>query len=234
METKNIVVVHGAFVDGSGWLGVYKILKQKGYHVSVVQNPTISLESDVAATQMILDEQSGPVVLVGHSYGGVVITEAGNHPKVDALVYINAFAPDKGESVNKLIANPPPGAPVAPILPPQHGFLFLDKGRFANSFAADVDRELVDFMARSQVPWGVEALAGEISDPAWRHKPSWYLLVADDKMIPLSAQQFMCTRMGATSSQVGGSHATYVANPRAVANLIEIAAKSPKVAAAAR
>jgi pimeloyl-ACP methyl ester carboxylesterase len=231
---KNIVLVHGGLVDGSGWFGVYKILKQDGYNVSVVQNPTITLAGDVEATNIVLDEQPGPVVLVGHSYGGAVITQAGNHPKVDGLVYITAFAPDKGESVNTLIANPPPGAPVPPILPPKSGFLFLDKSKFAASFAGDVDPEFANFMAISQVPWGVDALGGEITDPAWKHKPSWYLLVSDDKMIPLPAQQFMCTRAGSTSAQVGGNHAIFVSNPRAVANLIETAAKSPKAAAATR
>jgi pimeloyl-ACP methyl ester carboxylesterase len=231
-KINNIVLVHGGFVDGSGWFGVYKILKQSGFNISIVQNPTISLAGDVETTNMVLDEQPGPVVLVGHSYGGAVITQAGTHPKVGALVYITAFAPDKGESVNKLIANPPPGAPVPPILPPKNGFLFLDKSKFAASFAGDVEPELANFMANSQVPWGLDALSGEITDPAWRHKPSWYLLVSDDKMIPLPAQQFMSTRAGSTSTQVGGSHAIYVSNPRAVANLIETAAKSPKVAAA--
>lgn len=236
MENKvnNVVLVHGGFVDGSGWLNVYKILKQDGYHVSIVQNPTISLEGDVAATNMVLDDQPGSVVLVGHSYGGAVITQAGTHPKVEALVYITAFAPDKGESVNTLIANPPPGAPVPPILPPKDGFLFLDNSKFAASFAADVDPEIAEFMADSQVPWGVNALGGQITDPAWKHKPSWYLLVTDDKMIPLPAQQAMCTRAGATFSQVSGSHAIYVSNPRAVANLIETASKSPKLAGATR
>lgn len=228
---NNVVLVHGGFVDGSGWLGVYRILKQDGYNVSIVQNPTISLDGDAAVTKMALDEQPGPVVLVGHSYGGAVITQAGTHPKVEALVYITAFAPDKGESVNALIANPPPGAPVPPILPPQDGFLFLDKSKFAASFAGDVDPELADFMARSQVPWGVDALSGQIADPAWKHKPSWYLLVTDDKMIPLPAQQFMCKRAGAQSAQVGGSHAIYVSNPRAVANCIETAATSQRLAA---
>lgn len=230
-KINNVVLVHGGFVDGSGWLGVYKILKQKGYDVSIVQNPTISLEGDAAVTKMALDGLQGPAVLVGHSYGGAVITQAGTHPKVEALVYITAFAPDKGESVNTLIANPPAGAPVPPILPPQDGFLLLDKSKFAASFAADVDPALAEFMAVSQVPWGVDALGGQITDPAWKHKPSWYLLVADDKMIPLPAQEFMCKRAGAQSAQVGGNHAIYVSNPRAVADCIETAANSVKLAA---
>ena len=163
LKATNVVLVHGGFVDGSGWEGVYKILTKDGYTVSVVQNPTISLADDVAATKRIVAAQNGPVVLVGHSYGGVVITEAGNDPKVARLVYITAFAPDRGESVSTLIKNPPPGAPVPPILPPQDGYLFLDKAKFPASFAGDVDNERAAFMANSQVPWGVDALSGTIS-----------------------------------------------------------------------
>jgi pimeloyl-ACP methyl ester carboxylesterase len=229
---NHIVLVHGGFVDGSGWLGVYDILRQDGFTVSVVQNPTISLEDDVAAANLVLDMQAGPAILVGHSYGGAVITQAGNHPKVAGLVYITAFAPDKGESVNALIANPPPGAPVPPILPPRNGYLFLDKAKFAASFAGDVDAHAAEFMADSQVPWGVNALAGAITDPAWKTKPSWYLQVTDDRMIPIAAQRFMSKRAGSKVSEVPGSHAIYVSNPRAVANLIEAAAKAVSQTAA--
>src|SRR6266550_3037880 len=196
---RNVVLVHGGFVDGSGWQGVYDLLKSDGFNVSVVQHPTLSLEGDAAATRMVIDAQDGPVVLVGHSYGGAVITEAGNDEKVAALVYIAAFAPDKGESVNTLIANPPPGAPVPPILPPQDGFLFLDREKFAASFAADVSADQAAFMADSQVPWGVEALNGAISEPAWRMKPSWYLVSTEDRMIPPPAQRAMAERAGATA-----------------------------------
>jgi len=229
-NSLNVVLVHGGFVDGSGWLGVYNILKKDGFNVAVVQNPTLSLIGDVAATKLVIDEQPGPVILVGHSYGGAVITEAGIDPKVKGLVYITAFAPDKGESVNTLIANPPPGAPVPPILPPKDGFLFLDKVKFPASFAGDVDASMAQFMADSQVPWGLDALSGQITNPAWKTKPSWYLLVTDDRMIPLPAQQFMSQRAGSTTMQVPGSHAIYVSNPRAVANLIETAAKGVLVA----
>ena len=229
-NNPNVVLVHGGFVDGSGWMGVYNILKKDGFNVSVVQNPTLSLAGDVAATKLVIDEQPGPVVLVGHSYGGAVITEAGTDPKVVGLVYITAFAPDKGESVNALIANPPPGAPVPPILPPNNGFLFLDKAKFPASFAGDVDVKTAEFMADSQVPWGVDALGGQITEPAWKSKPSWYLLVTDDKMIPLPAQQFMSKRAGSTTTEVPGSHAIYVSNPSAVAKLIETAAKGVLVA----
>jgi pimeloyl-ACP methyl ester carboxylesterase len=225
---NNIVLVHGGFVDGAGWRGVYDILKKDGFNVGIVQNPTISLAGDVSATKMVIDAHPGPVVLVGHSYGGAVITEAGTHPKVAALVYITAFAPDEGESVNSLIANPPPGAPVPPILPPKGGFLFLDKAKFAASFAGDVEPKTAAFMADSQVPWGVDALAGAITRPAWKSKPSWYLQVRDDKMIPYPAQQFMAKRAGATVAEVPGSHAIYVSNPGAVAGLIEQAASGVK------
>jgi pimeloyl-ACP methyl ester carboxylesterase len=228
--TRNVVLVHGGFVDGSGWEGVYQLLKKDGYKVSIVQNPTLSLADDVAATKRILALQDGPVVLVGHSYGGVVITEAGNDPKVERLVYIAAFAPDKSESVAALIKDPLPGAPVPPILPPQEGFLFLDQEKFHASFAADVDAQLASFMADSQVPWGVGALSGTISEPAWRHKPSWYLIATEDKMIPPAAQQFMSKRAGSTVAEAKGSHAIYVSQPRAVASLIERAAEGVEMA----
>ena len=220
----NIVLVHGGFVDGSGWQGVYDQLTADGHRVAIVQNPTLSLAGDVTATHQILDGLDAPVVLVGHSYGGAVITEAGNHPSVAALVYITAFAPDKGESVNTLIADPPPGAPVPPILPPRDGFLFLDRDKFAASFAADVPAAQAAFMADSQVPWGVDAPGGAISEPAWRTKPSWYLLVTDDRMIPLPAQRAMSERAGSTVSETPGSHAIYVSNPGVVAAIITRAA----------
>ena len=229
---KNIVLVHGGFVDGAGWEGVYKILKKDGYNVTIVQNPTISLEDDVAATKRILAGQDGPTILVGHSYGGAVITEAGNDPKVAGLVYITAFAPEKGESVASLIKDPPPGAPVPPILPPQDGYLFLDKAKFPASFAADVDAEKAAFMADSQLPWGVEALSGTISEPAWKAKPSWYLVVPEDRMIPPAAQRAMSKRAGSAVVEVKGSHAIYVSNPEVVAALIEKAAKGVKASSA--
>jgi pimeloyl-ACP methyl ester carboxylesterase len=222
----NVVLVHGGFVDGSGWQGVYSRLKKDGYDVSIVQNPTLSLEDDVAATKRVIDAQSEPVTLVGHSYGGAVITEAGNHPNVARLVYIAAFAPDKGESVETLIADPPPDAPVPPIVPLEDGFLALDREKFSDSFAADVDAEEAAFMADSQVPWGVEALGGKISEPAWRNKPSWYLVATEDKMIPPPAQRQMSERAGSTVVEAEASHSVYVSQPAAVAELIEEAAKA--------
>jgi len=225
IPVNTIVLVHGGFVDGSGWEEVYKILKRDGYNVSIVQNPTISLADDVAVTKRVLATQNGPVILVGHSYGGAVITEAGNDPKVAGLVYVAAFALDDGESVSSLIKDPPPGAPVPPILPPQDGYLFLDKAKFAASFAADVDPEKAAFMADSQVPWGVGALSGTISKAAWRSKPSWYLVATEDKMIPPPAQRLMSKRAGSTAVEIAGSHAIYASQPNAVAKLIETAAE---------
>ncbi len=226
----HVVLVHGGFVDGSGWEGVYRILREDGYNVSIVQHSTASLSGDVAATKLVLDALDGPAILVGHSYGGVVITEAGHHPKVAGLVYIAAFAPDKGESVESLIQNPPPGAPVPPILPPRDGYLFLDKAKFHASFAADVDEEKAAFMADSQMPWGVEALSGAISKPAWNAKPSWYLVATEDRMIPPAAQRAMSKRAGSTVVEEEGSHAIYVSKPEAVAEIIEAAAKGVHVA----
>src|SRR6202048_3262571 len=229
-NVKNVVLVHGGFVDGSGWAGVYKALKKDGYTVTIVQNPTISLADDVAVTKRALAAQNGPVILVGHSYGGVVITEVGNDPKVAGLVYVSAFAPDKGESAASLIKNAPQGAPVPPILPPQDGYLFLDKAKFPAAFAADVSSDVASFMADSQVPWGVEALSGAITQPAWRIKPSWYLVTTEDKMIPPDAQRAMAKRAGSTVVEVKGSHAVYVSQPQAVAHLIEQAATGASAA----
>jgi pimeloyl-ACP methyl ester carboxylesterase len=228
-----IVLVHGGFADGSGWQGVYNLLKD-GYSVRIVQEPNLSHEGDVAATKLIIGAQSEPVILVGHSYGGAVITEAGNDPNVAALVYIAAFAPDQGESVETILGTFPPGEPNAgdAILPPQDGFLFLDREKFHDTFAADVSAEEAAFMADSQVPWGVEALSGTISEPAWRSKSSWYLVATEDRMIPPPTQRSMSERAGATVEEAGGSHAIYVSRPDVVAALIEKAAS--EVGSAAR
>src|ERR1700726_1977065 len=229
---RNILLVHGGFVDGSGWEGVYNVLKKDGYTVTIVQNPTISLADDVAFTKRAIAAQNGPVILVGHSYGGAVITEAGNDPKVAGLVYVAAFAPDKGESVSTLIKNTPPGAPVLPILPPVDGYLLFDKAKFPAFFAGAVSPEKAAFMADSQVPWGVNALNGTISEPAWKAKPSWYLLTTEDKMIPPDAQRQMAKRAGAMIVEVKSSHSVFVSHPQAVATLIEKAAKGTVLAAA--
>lgn len=221
----SVVLVHGGFVDGSGWQGVHDALTNDGHEVIVVQNSTVSLADDVTVTKRAIASAKHPVVLVGHSYGGVVITEAGTDPKVASLAYIAAFAPDAGESVETLIANPAPGAPVPPILPPQDGFLKLDSAKFADSFAADVDPTTARFMADSQVPWGVEALSGKVTTPAWRTKPSFYLVASDDRMIPPPAQRAMADRAGATVVETSGSHAVYVSKPADVARLIKQAAE---------
>ena len=223
-EKPTIVLVHGGFVDGSGWQAVHQLLTAQGHDVRIVQNPTLSLEGDVAATRWVLDQVEGPVVLVGHSYGGAVVTEAGTHDSVQSIVYIAAFAPDKGESVNTLIADPPPGAPVPPILPPYEGFLLLDRDKFAHSFAADVPPGQAAFLADSQVPWGVDALGGSITEPAWRARPSWYLVATDDRMIPPPAQRAMAERAGSSVTEVAASHAVYVSRPDTVASVIAQAA----------
>jgi len=224
---RNVVLGHGGFVDGSGWQGVYESLTRDGFRVSIVQNPTLSLEGDAAAARWVLDAQDGPVVLVGHSYGGAVITEAGTHPNVAALVYVCAFAPDKDESVGSLIAGFPADGRQPPILPPRDGFLLLDRDKFHASFAGDLPDGPAAFMADSQVPWNVAAPAGTITDPAWRARPSWYLVTSEDRMIPPSAQHTMAERIGATVSEVSASHSVYVSQPEAVATFIAQAAVGP-------
>ncbi|WP_406229849.1 alpha/beta fold hydrolase [Nocardia sp. NBC_01009] len=223
-NNKTVVLVHGGFVDGSGWRAVYDELTRDGISVRVVQNPTKSLADDAATTRQILDDIDGEVVLVGHSYGGAVITEAGTHDKVAALVYVTAFAPDKGESVNTLIAGFPQDGPQPPILAPQQGYLFLDRTKFRESFAGDLSSQEAAFLADSQVPWGLDALGGTVSAAAWRLKPSWYLRVTEDKMIPPAAQASMAERIGATVIETPGSHAVYVSRPDVVANIIRTAA----------
>jgi pimeloyl-ACP methyl ester carboxylesterase len=229
-EIRNVVLVHGGFVDASGWAAVYRQLRSQGFRVSVVQNPTTSLADDVRVVRRALAKLDGPAVLVGHSYGGAVITEAGTDPAVAALVYITAFAPDAGESVASLIADPPPGAPVPPILPPEEGFLLLDPEKFPQSFAADVELSLAQFMADSQLPWGVDALQGAITQPAWKTKPTWYLIATEDRMIPPPAQRAMAGRAGATISEVAASHSVYVSQPEAVAQVIATAAGAARQA----
>src|SRR5215218_11278081 len=227
-----VVLVHGGFVDGSGWQGVYNLLKDD-YSVRIVQEPNLSHQGDVTATKMIIGQQSEPVVLVGHSYGGAVITEAGNDPNVAALIYIAAFAPDEGESVETILGTFPPGEPNAgdAILPPQDGFLLLERGKFHDTFAADVSAEEAAFMADSQVPWGVEALTGTVGEAAWRSKPSWYLVATEDRMIPPATQRSMSERAGSTVEEAAGSHAIYVSRPDVVAALIEKAASEVRSAA---
>jgi pimeloyl-ACP methyl ester carboxylesterase len=216
--SPNIVLVHGAFVDGSSWRGVYDLLTENGYHVAVVQNPTQTLYGDAAATRRIIDAQDGPVVLVGHSYGGAVITEAGAHDKVTALVYVAAFVPDRGESVKAL--GGAPETPGSPIVTAPGGFMFQDRARFPSSFGADLSAADAVFLADSQVPWGVNAMVEPVTEPAWRARPSWYLVATEDRMIPASSQHAMAQRAGATVAEVTASHAIYISQPRAVADFI--------------
>jgi pimeloyl-ACP methyl ester carboxylesterase len=224
--SATVVLVHGGFVDGSGWRGVYDELRADGTDVRVVQHATKSLADDAATTRDILDSVDGPVILVGHSYGGAVITEAGTHEKVAALVYITAFAPDQGESVNTLLGGFPQDGPQPPILPPVNGYLFLDRARFHESFAADISDDDAAFQADSQVPWGLDALGDSITEAAWRSKPSWYLHVSDDRMIPPVVQTSMATRIGATVVETPGSHSIFVSQPKVVADIIRTAANA--------
>src|SRR5215203_2079431 len=230
-----VVLVHGAWADGSGWRGVYDLLRQDGHEVRVVQNPTVSLQDDVAATKMIIGEQSDPVVLVGHSYGGTVITEVGNDPNVAALVYIAGWVPDAGESQETLIARVPSGVPSAGdlILPPQDGFLLLEREKMPASFAGDLGADEGAFMADSQVPWGLEALTGTISEAAWRSKPSWYLVTTEDRMIPPQLQRWMSERAEMTVDE-GASHVPMMSQPQRVADVIltAVAAAAQKKAEA--
>ncbi len=222
-----IVLVHGAFVDGSGWAGVHRILREDGFDVVVVQNPTLSLADDVAVTRRAIAASRGNVILVGHSYGGVVITEAGTDPRVSGLVYVAAFAPDQGASVTSLASSAPPGSAMLPLLPPVDGFLRLDPAKFQAAFAADVASDTARFMADSQVPWGVQALEGKVTFPAWKSKSSWYLIPQDDRIIPPEAQRAMAGRANANIREIAGSHAVHVANPGPIAQLIKEAATAP-------
>lgn len=220
----SIVLVHGAFVDASGWRAVYDRLTQDGYEVLVVQNPTVTLEGDVEATRQVIAKASKPVVLVGHSYGGAVITEAGTDPKVEKLVYLAAFAPEVGESVHELATRPAPGEPGAPLLPPSNGFLLVDPAKFPTSFAQDVDVSITGFMAVAQVPWGLGAVEHKITRAAWKDKPVRYMLTTQDRMIPPSTQRFMASRTRAKLVEFSSSHAVMLSHPKEVAAFIESAA----------
>jgi pimeloyl-ACP methyl ester carboxylesterase len=220
-----VVLVHGAWADGSGWQGVYQRLRRDGFPVRIVQNSTISLADDVAITRRVLDDVDGSVLLVGHSYGGAVISEAGNHPKVAGLVFIAGWVPDAGESVLSLNKQAEPGAPAPPIVPPVDGFLLLDRARFPGAFAGDVQRDVAEFMADAQVPWGLAAAEGTVTTPAWRSLPSWYLVAQDDRMIPPPLQRTMAARARSHTVEAPGSHALFIANPDVVARLITTAAR---------
>jgi pimeloyl-ACP methyl ester carboxylesterase len=221
----SIVLVHGAFVDGSGWRGVHDLLVDDGHQVAVVQNPGASLHDDVVATRLVIDSQPGRVLLVGHSYGGSVITECGTHPRVAGLVYVCAFAPDKGESVNALMEGFPAEAPRMTPLPVRQGFILQDPDRFHRSFGADLPADLAAFMAHAQAPWGIEAAAATVTDPAWRSRPSWYLVATEDRALPPESQRAMAVRAGSEITELAATHAVYITQPDKVADLIKRAAQ---------
>lgn len=222
---KNIVLVHGAFADGSGWEAVYKILKKKGYNVSVVGNPNTGLADDVAATKRVIARQTGPVLLVGHSYGGAIITEAGNDPKVAGLVYIAAFVPDANETLLQLLQAGPP-APNSGILPPDEaGYIWYDIKKYHSGFCADLPKEQADFLANSQIPVSATVFGSSFNNPAWKSKPSWYIVATEDQTIPPDGERFMAKRAGATVTEIKASHLVFMSQPKAVADVIETAAK---------
>jgi len=220
---NNIVLVHGAWADGSGWEGIFKILKAKGYHVTVVPNPNTSLAEDVRITKAVLDMQDGPTILVGHSYGGAVVTESGDHPKVAGLVYVAAFAPDAGESLAKLQQAAPPD-PNSAILAPDNGFIWLDKEKFHARFCADLPAAQAAFLAASQVPLGLPAATTELTTAAWKTRKSWYIVAKNDLMIPPDAERMMAKRAGSVVTEIAASHALYISHAAEVAAIIEKAA----------
>lgn len=225
-KSVTIVLVHGAFVDASGWQTVFQVLSHDGHEVLVVQNSAVSLSDDVERTRSAIAEATFPVVLVGHSYGGAVITEAGADEKVRCLVYLAAFVPDVGESVFDLASQDVPGAEKAPLLPPTDGFIRVDPAKFPMAFAADIEPKQASFMAVAQRPWGLEAVQGKITSPAWRAKPSFYLLATEDRMIPPEAQAMMAARAGAKVGEVRSSHAVMLSQPDEVAAIIKAAAET--------
>jgi pimeloyl-ACP methyl ester carboxylesterase len=221
---KNIVLVHGAFADGSGWEGVYKILKKRGYHVSIVGNPNTSLTNDADATKLVLARQNGPVILVGHSYGGAIITDAGNAANVAGLVYVSAFAPDANETLLSLLQSGPP-APNSGILPPVDGYIWYDMAKYHSGFCADLSEEQAAFMADSQIPVSASVFGATVAKAAWKTKPSWYIVATEDQTIPPDAERFMAKRAGAKVSEIKGSHVVFISHPKEVADVIEAAAK---------
>ena len=226
-QVKNIVLVHGAWGDVSGWEGVYKILNAKGYHVDVVSNSDQSLAEDVASVKAVLARQKGPVILVGHSYGGAVITESGDTSNVAALVYVAAFAPDAGESLLSLQKAGPPN-PESGILPPVNGLLWYDMDKFHKDFCPDLPAAQADFMAHSQTPLGLAAAVTPITNPAWKKKPSWYIVSTEDRMIPPDAERMMAKRASSKVSEIKSSHVSFISHPKEIAAVIETAANSVK------
>ena len=221
---NNVVLVHGAFADGSGWEGVYKILTKKGYNVSVVANPNTSLADDVEATKRTLARQKGPVVLVGHSYGGAVITEAGNTDNVAGLVYVAAFAPDAGEALIALLPTLPP-TPNSGVGAPDNGYFWYDKAKFHKGFCAELSAEKAAFMYDSQVPNGMQTFTTPISKAAWRSKPSWFVVATQDETIPPDAERNFAKRAGSKVTEIKGCHVVFMSHPEEVAAVIETAAR---------
>ncbi|QHW00156.1 alpha/beta hydrolase [Spirosoma endbachense] len=223
-QVKNIVLVHGAFADGSGYQKLYTILNGHGYKVSIVGNPNTGVEDDLAATKRILDRQEGPVILVGHSYGGAIITLAGNSPNVVGLVYIAAFSPDEGESLGQLLSTYP-ADPKSGILPPVDGFVWYDQAKFHAGFCADLPNEVAEYMYASQVPVAVSAFTHVFKNVAWKTKPTWHIVATEDHSIPPDLERFMGKRTGGTVSEIKGNHVIFISQPKAVAAIIETAAK---------
>jgi len=221
---KNVVLVHGAFADGSGYKALYQVLTQKGYTVTIVQNPLSSLEADVAATKLALDKQDGPTILVGHSWGGTVITEAGNHPKVSALVYVAALQPDSGENSIQWLQTAPP-APESGTLPPDaNGIIYYDQAKFHAGFCADIPKADADFMYASQGAFHASGFGTPITKAAWRDKPAYGVVATEDKAIVASIQRAMYKRSGTKITEIKGSHVVFMSQPRAVADVIIAAA----------
>ncbi|QHT66954.1 alpha/beta hydrolase [Rhodocytophaga rosea] len=225
-DAKNIVIVHGAFADGSGWENVFKILHSRGYHVTMVQNPLTSLEDDVEATNRALQKQDGPVVLVGHSWGGTVITQAGISPKVVSLVYVAAFAPQIGESTLDLVKTAPASAENGILPPDENGFISYDQAKFHAGFAADVSKEKADFMFASQGPIAAKAFTTPVTQAAWQTKPSFAIVPTEDKSINPAILRNMYKRAGSVVTELKGSHTFFITKSKEVADVIETAAKA--------
>ncbi|WP_175633994.1 alpha/beta fold hydrolase [Pedobacter ghigonis] len=222
---KNVVLVHGAFADGSGWRSLYEVLTQKGYQVTVVQNPLTSLEDDVAATNAVLDKQDGPTILVGHSWGGTVITQAGNHPKVAGLVYVAALQPDNGETSLQWLQTAPPAPENGVLNADDKGIIYYDKAKFHAGFCADISKTQADFMYASQGAFHAKGFLAPITKAAWRDKPAYAVIATEDKSINPDIQRAMYKRSNTKATEIKGSHVVFISQPKAVAEVIIAASK---------